>query len=245
MIVDDDRESIDFLCRLLEQLQVNIETLMTETDTMRAFKILRSHKIDLLFLDVEMPVLSGLALLKSLEKRPPVILTTAYPQYAMDAYALGLEECLHKPIDLPRLITAIERTLGKLLGEQLPRAAIEHMFLPELGSSSILKVYFADIICIRIIHNDATIYMPGTQVTTRKPLSYILSKLPSDDFIRVHRSDVVAVRKVIAYNRKSKKLTLMGHNERIPVSKTYQQEFMRRVMPNLEGELTPGGPVDK
>lgn len=246
MVVDDDQESVDYLCGLIDQLQLDIGAVITETDSLRAYKYLCSHHVDLLFQDVEMPKLSGLSLLKSLDKRPPVILTTSFPEFAMDAYAMGLDECLQKPVELPRLITAIERTMGnKLLGKQPAALSGSFMYLPEAGTSSIVKISFKDVICIHVSHNESLIYLPGTKIVTRKPLQYILSKLPAADFLQVHRSDVVAIAKVIAFNRKSSKMTLMGHDQQIPLSKTYRREFLERVMPDLERDLFLNEPMEK
>ncbi|MGK6352215.1 LytR/AlgR family response regulator transcription factor [Parapedobacter sp. DT-150] len=225
MVVDDERESINYLCGLLGQLGLSTETIITETDALRAFRYIRDHRVDLLFLDVEMPGLNGLSLLEALEERPPVILTTAHPEYAMEAYRLSLPECIPKPVALPRLIKAVDRTVG--LGNTKKTAGDDYVFLRDKEDGVQLKIYFNDIIYVECHHNEITLHLPYDKLVSRMTMKDFLALLPPEDFMQVHRSYSVSMDKIIKFFRKTSKMYMIGNRGPIPLSDTYREEFLR------------------
>ena len=240
MIVDDNPNDITTLVNLLASMEPRIQVIATETDGFRARQYLKSKYVQLLFLDAEMPGLNGITLMKSLIERPRVILTTAYPHYAMDAYALGVGDCIPKPIEWDRLAIALDRTVGDLLGNPSGGTATDFIMVPELDTGAIIKLYFADILAVGVSHNDLTFYLPMDKVITRMSLKELLERLPGNRFVQVHRSFAVDVKKVLKFDKKNLLLEMQGLATKIPVSRTYYNEFMALFLPHDDSD-GPGG----
>lgn len=218
-LLEDDISKIPFLT-LTQKFQSPFEALDT----------LKSGEVDLLFLDIQMPDITGLEFLKSLEKKPLVIFTTAYDQYALEGYNLDVIDYLLKPIPFERLLKAAGKAQDLFKAQNLGYTT------PEEGASTvgafpdyifvksgydILKVTIADIQFIEGLKDYVKIYLPTQPILTLLNLKTIVEKLPPKKFVRVHRSYIVALDKINAI-RKNK--IIIGNKE-IPIGEHYKEDF--------------------
>jgi DNA-binding LytR/AlgR family response regulator len=194
-----------------------------------ALELLQNEKIDLMFLDINMPDLSGIQLLKSIQNKPMVIFTTAYQQYALEGYTLDVIDYLVKPIPFDRFIKAANKAHEYFLLKQKaaqPAPVVVQNMKPEQeylfvkADYQIVKLNFQDILYIEGLKDYIKIYLEGKDkpVLTLMSMKAMEEKLPSNDFIRVHRSFIVSIRK-IDFIQKSK---IWIGQKIIPIGELYQ-----------------------
>jgi DNA-binding LytR/AlgR family response regulator len=196
------------------------------SNAMEAFSIMRQKHIDLMFLDIQMPQVTGLDLLKSLNEKPKVILTTAYREYAAEAYDLDVLDYLVKPISFERFLRAVSKIdqARSRPTEELPEVksfADVYIYLRE--GREMVKVFLKDILYIESLRDYVRVKTPKEQVITYQKISFLEKKLPEDKFVRIHRSFIVSVDKVSSIMFNSVKL---GDIE-IPVGRNYKQQAMK------------------
>ncbi len=222
-LLEDDISKIPFLT-LKHKFQSPFE----------AIDILKSGDIDLLFLDIQMPDITGLEFLKSLEKKPLVIFTTAYDQYALEGYNLDVLDYLLKPIPFDRLLKAANKAHDLYKAQSLNLGANDegnknistypdYIFIK--SGYDILKVNISDIQFIEGLKDYVKIYLPSQPILTLLNLKAIVEKLPTKKFVRVHRSYIVALDKISAI-RKNK--IIIGDKE-IPIGEHYKDEFFNMI----------------
>ncbi len=224
IIVDDDEA-----CRvLLEQLIAQVETLKhtgsfeTGRQAINAFKNSDTH---LLFLDVEMPEMTGLDMLAKLEIKPMVILTTSHKEYALDGYEHGIIDYLVKPITLPRFLKAVskaERRFENLFFGNKPDDR-NYFFIRK--DSVIYKVPITDVQWIEAMGDYVTVHTKDKKYILHSTLRTIESKLPSDKFARVHRSYIVQLENINTVEDTS---IYIGENL-IPLGSLYKSNFLKRL----------------
>jgi len=189
-------------------------------NALEAFTWLQSNTVDLLFLDIKMPRMSGLELLRSLPEKPKAIITSAYRDYAIDAFDLDVVDYLLKPIAFDRFLRAINKVRpDNNSREQKPDTA-EKPFLFVKGNKQLQKVYIDDILYIESQRDYVKIRLSGNnEVITRQTISYYEEFLPAQLFLRIHRSFIVATRKVTAFEPNR----LLIGDIAIPVGRNYKQ----------------------
>lgn len=210
IIIDDEPLAVNVIKNHLQEIgSVNI--VETFNSAIEALSFLKENTIDLIFLDINMPLLDGLNFIKSLEKKPLIIITTAYDEYAIKTYELDVLDYLVKPISFPRFLKAVNRALRKVNSKSstsnLKIAKREHIFI-KVDKKKMQKIYLDEILVIESLRD----YLKITTITDRyiihSTLSNFTDKLPSSNFIRIHRSFTIAIDKidVVQGNRKKKYL---------------------------------------
>lgn len=223
MIVDDEV----IAQQILEQyiLQTEGLTLVAKCrNAMEALAKLEQHRVNLIFLDIGMPLVSGVTFLKNLQNPPRVIFTTAYAEYALQGYELNVVDYLLKPISYERFVTAVGKV--KMLGERLPAAepvVIGNLVVKE--KEGLLKIAFADILYIEGSRDYMKVITPGKSYLVHLTMKKLEELLPAELFIRVHKSYIVAVEKIRIV--RPAELVLTGQ-EVVPVSPLYKDEVLRR-----------------
>jgi len=204
LIVDDEPLAIQLLKSHVEQVP-NLDLVATSDNALEAFEVLKNEPIDLLFLDIQMPMLTGVEFLKSLATPPKVIFTTAYRDYAMEGYELNIVDYLLKPITFERFFKGINKyfELTQATAPALPvnvvqtaPAVNDHLFINVNKKHH--KVRFDEILYIESIKDYLRIYTNAEPFTTKEKISEFIEKLP-EQFIRIHRSFIVNKDKVTAY----------------------------------------------
>ncbi len=210
IIVDDEPMARCLLAQYVDKL-ASLELLTTCSNSLEALEFLQQNQVDLLFLDVQMPELTGVSLLKILKQRPAVILTTAYSEYAVEGYSLDVADYLLKPITFDRFVAAVERVSQRLRTESRgfgleptaspnlaspantrPAALPDELFVRD-GNKSV-RVAYEDIQYIEGLKDYVRIHTPSRKVTTLQSLKHLVEFLPSDRFVRIHNSTIIGVR---------------------------------------------------
>lgn len=192
-------------------------------DAFEAIDVLSKEKIDLIFVDIQMPGLSGLQFVGSLENRPMVIFITAYKQYALDSYELAVVDYLVKPVPLDRFIKSCNRAkeLFELRNSKQQTHSADYFFVN--ADYSQVKVIFNDIIWIEGLSDYLKIHLKSTNkpLVIRASLKSIENELPEDKFIRIHKSWLIAIGAITAIRKNS---IFIGEKE-FSVGETYRESI--------------------
>ena len=193
-----------------------------------ALEVLRNNPIDVLFLDIQMPELTGISLLKVLQKRPLVILTTAYSEYALQGYELDVVDYLLKPITFERFLKAVDKVTLRLDSKKAPAvvaekppAAVEQPFVFIKDGTKLVKVVFDDILYVEGLKDYVTIHLNNQKIVSLQRLKTLEEQLPPDKFIRVHNSFIVALRSIDVVHKNHVQI----RNAQIPIGETYKKAF--------------------
>ena len=188
--------------------------------------VLRNNSIDLLFLDVQMPELTGISLLKALKKRPLVILTTAYSEYALEGYELDVADYLLKPITFERFLRAVEKVTERLeknvaqTPEKPPQENTQPFVFVKDGTK-LVKVNLEDILYVEGLKDYVTIHTPNQKIISLQRLKVLEDQLPPEKFIRVHNSFIVALNAIDVIHKGD----IQIGNAMIPIGETYKKAF--------------------
>jgi len=213
IIVDDEplaREGMELLVKEAGFLDLRA----TCSNAIEANRVLAEQEIDLIFLDIQMPRIRGIDFLKSLAVRPLVIITTAYPHYALEGYELNVLDYLLKPITLERFLKAVNRAREAILPEN-------YFFIKT--SNGYEKILHQEILFIEANQNYSFIHTRRGKFITLTALGTIEEQLPPAKFLRVHKSYVVSVDQIQGLS--GNEITIDKH--RVPLSKNYRDALMR------------------
>ena len=188
--------------------------------------LLEQTPVDLIFLDIQMPKMSGTDFLRQLQNPPMVIITTAYPSYALEGFQLNVMDYLLKPITFERFFKAAckARDYHKLLQKPALAGAQDYFFIK--CGSKYEKIFFDDILYVEGMQNYVSIYTDKSKYVTMLPLGSLADKLEESAFIRIHKSFIAAIAKIDGIEGNE---LFIGGN-RIPVSRNFRQQVMERVL---------------
>jgi len=197
-------------------------------DALRASKQLSEQVVDLIYLDIEMPKISGIEFLKTLRHRPLVIFTTAYPDYALEGYNLDVIDYLMKPITFERFLKATQKALEvyqmKRLADDKRHAQPDHFFIK--SDSKYEKIAFSDVRYVESLQNYVVIHTAEKKLIAYMTLAGLEQQLPPDQFIRVHKSFIVSIASVKSIDGNE---IIIG-NARIPISRTLKEAVVERIL---------------
>lgn len=225
MIVDDEPLAVELLSAHIDKID-QLELIATANNPIEAISLLKEHQIDLLFLDIQMPVLTGIELVKALQNRPDVIFTTAYREYAVESYELDVVDYLMKPITFVRFVQSVNKYIDK----KSEHRKEENNSSPESESIYVnvnrryVKVIFQDINFIESVKDYIHIHTPNNTVITKETISNFETKLPTQ-FLRIHRSFIVNRSKITAFTSHDIEI---GSKE-IPIGGSYRNEVLRQL----------------
>ncbi|MBD2752919.1 LytR/AlgR family response regulator transcription factor [Spirosoma validum] len=221
--LDDERPALDVIdafCRRIDS--VELVQLFTRTGETRLY--LETHPVDLLFLDINMPRESGLAFYKTISQQPLVIFTTAYSEFAAESYEIEAVDYLLKPYTFERFEKAVQRAQIRWRSQRQTDGGdgADQVNLYFRVDHGLVKITAADILFIEGLDNYLKIHLSGRQpLVLRLTLKAILDQLPAKNFLRVHRSFIVALDKIQAIRSK---MILIG-DEEIPIGSSYEKDF--------------------
>lgn len=222
LLVDDEYLAL----RLLEEYASRIPSLEVAgkaKTAVQALDILNREPIDVLFLDIQMPLLSGIHLIKSLQKKPITIFTTAYSEYAIEAYDLNVVDYLLKPYSFERFVQAVNKAREAL--SRTGESSAEPPFLVVKTDGKLQKILLQDILYVEGLREYVRLVCAGKQYVTFERLKNIEERLPTPDFIRVHKSFIVSKKAV---------QSLEGHQldlgkTRIPISRERKEAVVKAI----------------
>lgn len=223
LIVDDE-----FPARKLMEAYVTdhpqLEVAGEASNATDALKLLQEKKVDILLLDVQMPDRNGLDLIRTMPHKPQVILTTAYPQYALEGFDLQVADYLLKPFAEDRFDQAIQRAISLMeqptnnTAQTTTDQPIDHLMIR--ADHKTVRVYLKDILYIEGLREYVSIYTADKRWITLEALKKLEDTLPADQFARVHRSYIVAKNRVTAMGNAHLELA----NKKIPIGKSYREQ---------------------
>lgn len=226
LIVDDE----PLACEILESYVSRIDSLDlvgTHNNAISAFEFLRKAPVDLVFLDIQMPRLTGIEFIKALNPPPKVIFTTAYREYAVESYELNVVDYLLKPIAFNRFLMAINKVTES--ENPHPSESAEEDDNPYLyvkADRKMVKVFLRSISRIESLKDYIRIKTDdGKEVITLQKIGYIEQKLPEDCFLRIHRSYIVPISKIDAFNTTHVEIG----DQKVPIGRNYKSEVMKRL----------------
>lgn len=227
IIVDDERVAREVLESHLEKID-SINIVASCKNAIEAFKAINTNQIDLIFLDINMPEISGLSFAKSMTKKIKIIFTTAYREYAVDGFDLQAVDYLLKPISFERLLQSInkylnENTTVEIVTKEIQTEKNDSIFVR--ADRKMIKIIFSEIRYIESLSDYIKIYLPDKTVVTRETLSNIEAKLPKNDFIRVHRSFIASFSNIDSFTSE----TIEIGDKEIPISRSYKEEVLARL----------------
>lgn len=229
-IVDDEPIAIEILSAYIQRLD-GFSLKGAFTNPVKAFEALQQSPADLLFLDIQMPELTGLELLRSLRRRPEVILTTAYREFALDGFELDAVDYLLKPVAFDRFLKAIDKFLarnGKKAPEPQPPVAAQeeqpHLFIR--ADRKNVKIYLHDILYLESLKDYVRIVTSNGKVLTKDTMTHFEETLPPERFLRVHRSFLVAKDKISAFSADGLEIGKIT----VPVGRLYKLNVEKAVL---------------
>jgi DNA-binding LytR/AlgR family response regulator len=232
LIVDDEYDAIDILEHYVHQTQM-LQLVKSTTNPLEALQLIASQKIDLVFLDIQMPQLSGMDVIKAIGGKTKVILTTAYSEFAVEAYNLEIVDYLLKPIPFPRFLTAVQRA-AKLLNEAGVDSLAEeedYIFVKTEAKGKLLKIELADISYIEAKNNYVAVYQGDQKTMVYTTMKEMEERLPSKRFMRVHKSYIVALNKIIGIEGNLVHLTNLATG--IQIGDSYKAVLMELIKNKL------------
>lgn len=219
IIVDDEPIAIRVIRSHLSNFD-EFEVVGECSNAIEAMKVLRTEKVDLLFLDIEMPVLTGLEMLRALPVAPEVIFTTAHRNYAVDAFDVKALDYLLKPISLDRFAQSINRFLDLKRASDSPPALLEDSgWLMLKVDKKNLRINLNEIDYIESLADYVIVHTAGKKLITKERISQLEEKLPDSDFLRVHRGYIVNRQKVTAWYGNTLELGAI----KVPVGRLYKE----------------------
>lgn len=222
LIVDDEEYCIDLLVLYAKQVP-DLNIIKTTTNPMEAMGFINTKKIQLVFCDIQMPDISGLDIAKAAVGKCKLIFTTAYSEFALDGYEHDVVGYLLKPITFPKFLAAFEKAKNIISTIDLQDVAIDHIYVNPGAKGKLMKIDFVDMNYIKSDRNYIIIYHGGKKTMINSSMREIGDKLPVTQFIRVHKSFIVALSQIIGIE--GNKILLKNKEEEIILSDTYRSVF--------------------
>ena len=220
LIVDDEPLAREILGQYVSQSD-ELQLVGACKNANEVVELLQKESVDVLFLDIQMPGISGMALMKSLENPPLVVFTTAYDQYAVEGYEVSAVDYLLKPISPDRFKKAVEKVREMILYKKSSSRDLNYMFIR--ADYQDIKVMFDDILYVEGLKDYVKVVTKEKRIITLTNIKGMLEKLPQDRFIRVHKSYIVAKDKV----QTVKGTILTIDDKEIPIGLTFKDNFMK------------------
>ncbi|AXY77436.1 DNA-binding response regulator [Paraflavitalea soli] len=230
LIVDDEQHALDILLHYIGQTPL-LQLVASTTNPLEALQIVATQKVDLIFLDIQMPELSGIDFVRSINGKSKVILTTAYSEFALEGYDLDVVDYLLKPIRLPRFLAAVQKAataLNNAAAEPVKEQPVDdYIFVKTESKGKLLKINLADIDYIEGMKNYIAIYAGGKKILVYSAMKDIEERLPARQFIRVHKSFIIAIDRITGIE--GNRVLLKGITAEIVAGENYKPELMKIV----------------
>jgi DNA-binding LytR/AlgR family response regulator len=232
IIADDEMLAREIIENYVNQLD-SLKLVGSCANGAEVFNALKAHHADLLFLDIQMPLLTGIELLRTLKNPPSVILTTAYREFAVEGYELDVIDYLLKPISFERFLKAIEKyelrvnPAGTTSNHKQPvekKDALDFIYLK--ADKKMVRVLLTDILYIEALKDYVKVHAKDKSVITYQTLTYFEEKLSADQFIRVHRSYIISSNHINAFSATQVEIGKAC----IPIGSSYTKEVLRKLL---------------
>jgi DNA-binding LytR/AlgR family response regulator len=232
IIVDDEPLAIEILESFVSKIE-QLQLAGTFRNAIAAFTFLQQNPVDLIFLDIQMPKLSGIEFLKTLKSPPKVIFTTAFRDYALEGFDLEIADYLLKPISFERFLKAVAKVMHK---ETVTAIAPAQQKMESPGDNYVffkvdkkmVKTRMTDILYIESIKDYVKVRTADKEIITQQKISYLEESLPKEQFIRIHRSFIINREKIDAYSATD--VEIGKHH--VPIGRNYKNDVIRLLARN-------------
>ena len=222
IIVDDDELCRTVISDLLKEVD-GFECVANFGNALDAFKFLNENEVDVVFLDVEMPKMGGMELLRNLQISPLIVMITSHDEFALESYEYDVTDFLKKPLNTPRFLKTIEKIKKTLVGEATVKKNDDYIFIK--SDSKLVQIKLEDIHWVEALGNYMRLHTDKEKHTVLSTMKEIESKLPTKDFIRIQRSFIVRLDKILSIEDNY----VIMKNKEIHIGKAYKDEFNNRL----------------
>lgn len=234
LIVDDEPLALDVLETYVDQIP-DLELVCKCSNALEANEFLTKNEVDLMFLDIEMPKLGGLEFLKILKDPPYIVITTAYPNYAVEGFELNVLDYMLKPISLERFMKCINKVREKIESGKArtqstsnasnDNSSEDYIFIK--SDKKFIRIHYSEIKYIEGLKDYVIIRTNEGRIIALQTMKSLEKKLPSDSFIRVHRSYIININCVDAVVGNTIEMTEDGKLKMIPIGKNYKDDLVK------------------
>lgn len=228
LVIDDEPPAREMLKQHIAGVE-SLELAGVCSNAIEATNFMKDHPVDLLFLDIQMPQLLGTHFIRTLKSPPKVIFTTAYRKYAVEGFELDAVDYILKPISLERFLKAVNKVLqtnlspAQAANDSRENHTEPNRFLYFRVDRKMVKVLLNDILFIEGLKDYVKIFTVGKTIVTKHVLSTLEGMLPSDEFLRIHRSYIIAINKIDSYNADS--IEIAKHE--LPIGRLFKHDVNR------------------
>lgn len=223
LVVDDEKFSREIIKVFVNKTD-NLNLIAECQSAAEAFSALRNNDIDLVFLDVEMPEMSGIELMQVLDDMPQIILVTSRPNYAVEAFEYSVTDYLVKPVKYPRFLKAVSKAESNAKASDVTvEKQRDEVFVKESGK--MVQIRLSEILFVEALSDYVIINTEKRKHIIHSTMKGLEKKLPENSFIRVHRSHIVNFQKIISIED----LNVVMPNKIIPIGASYKQRFMKKL----------------
>jgi two-component system response regulator LytT len=227
LVVDDEPLALDILESYIKKVP-DLELVGKCSNALEASEFLKNHKVDLMFLDIQMPEITGLEFMRSLSNPPLVVFSTAYSEFAVEGFELNALDYLLKPVAFDRFNKTIERvreymSLKKSDEVEAPDLENDHIFIK--SNQKQVKLSYDQIFYVEAFADYVKLYTAEKRYITLQTMKNMELKLPKEKFIRVHRSFIVGLKYITSFNSSEVEIGAV----KIPVGKNYKDEFLLKL----------------
>lgn len=228
LVVDDEQHAIDILKHYISQTPF-LQLAASTTNPVEGLQLVNEKKIELIFLDIQMPELSGIDFIKAIQGKAKVILTTAYSEFALESYELDVVDYLLKPIRFPRFLQAVQKVAGAGKEETQPSSEAvseedDYIFVKTESKGKLLKINLADIDYIEGMKNYVAIHCGDKKTMVYTSMKELEERLPQKGFLRVHKSYIIPIGKITGIE--GNLLRLKDVKNEILIGENYKPDLM-------------------
>jgi len=233
IVIDDEPLARDLMRSHISKLE-NFEIVAECGDAMKALQELRDHKVDLMFMDIQMPQITGIEFLKILKNPPKVIITTAYRNYALDGFALDVVDYLLKPITFERFLKSVNKYYEVSHEEVQNTSRVSEViqsdeaFIYVKENKRVIKVNLNEILYIEGLSEYVQIYTDRKKIITKTSMTNLEDKLPTEGFLRIHKSFIVSKSRIEAFTAS----TIEVPGKHIPIGRSYKNSVLNALQLN-------------
>jgi DNA-binding LytR/AlgR family response regulator len=223
LIVDDEPLARELIRAHVEKLE-NFEIVDQCGDAMKALNVLREKQVDLIFMDIQMPQITGIDFLKTLKHPPKVIITTAYREYALEGFELDVVDYLLKPITFERFLKSVNKYYQltqdevQLITNSAADRLKDESFIYIKENKKVVKIHLSEIRYIEGLSEYVQIYTEKRKIITKTSMVQMEEKLPSDSFLRIHKSFIVSIGKIEAFTAN----TIEIQGKELPIGRSFK-----------------------
>jgi len=227
LIVDDEPLARALIRGHVEKLE-NFEIVAECGDAMKALNVLREKQVDLIFMDIQMPQITGIEFLKTLKHTPKVIITTAYREYALEGFELDVVDYLLKPITFERFLKSVNKFYQtnpdevQLVSRASADKIADESFIYVKENKKIVKVYLSEIKYIEGLSEYVQIHTDKRKIITKTSMTQMEEKLLSENFLRIHKSYIVSISKIEAFTAN----TIEINGKELPIGRSFKNAVL-------------------